>query len=74
MTVNPSLAHLIRLHRKAAGLSRVELALFAGVGKTLIYDLEHGKDSIRFDTLQKVLQILNISVIFDSPLLRATNE
>lgn len=74
MEVNPSIAHLIRLHRKAAGLSRVELALLAGVGKTLIYDLEHGKDSVRFDTLLKVMQTLNISLTFNSPLLRAVNE
>jgi HTH-type transcriptional regulator/antitoxin HipB len=74
MTANPSLAELVRLHRKAAGLSRIDLALLAGVGKTLIYDIEHGKDSIRFDTLQKVLQTLNISLVFDSPWLRATNE
>ncbi len=42
----------------------------AGVGKTVIYDIEHGKTSIRFDTLTSILEALNIQIVFDSPLLR----
>jgi y4mF family transcriptional regulator len=49
-------------HRKKAGLSRIELALLAGVGKTVIYDLEHGKQSVRFDILLKILYVLNIKL------------
>jgi len=57
-------------HRKAAGLSRQELALLAGVGKTVVYDIEHGKTTIRFDTLSRILETLNVEILFDSPLLR----
>lgn len=57
-------------HRKAAGLSRQELALLAGVGKTVLYDSEHGKTTIRFDTLNRILETLNVEILFDSPLLR----
>ena len=42
----------------------------AGVGKTVIYDIEHGKTSIRLDTLNRILDCLNIQLIFDSPLKR----
>ena len=61
-------------HRKAAGLSRHELALMAGVGKTVIYDIEHGKTSIRFDTLSRIFESLNIQIVFQSPLIGQTYE
>jgi len=61
------LAQIIRAHRKAAGLSRVHLAELAGVGKTVIYDIEKGKESVRLDTLRKILKILNIRIILNSP-------
>ncbi|MFZ4522346.1 MAG: hypothetical protein ACOYNC_11615, partial [Bacteroidales bacterium] len=37
------LAQIIKMHRKAAKLSRVHLAELAGVGKTVIFDMERGK-------------------------------
>jgi HTH-type transcriptional regulator/antitoxin HipB len=60
---------IVQFHRKQAGLSRVGLADIAGVGKTVIYDIENGKDSIRLNTLLKVLGTLNISLSVDSPLM-----
>jgi hypothetical protein len=39
------------------------------VGKTVVWDLEHGKESVQWDTLQKVLRVLNISIEWRSPLL-----
>ncbi|MBW1807667.1 MAG: helix-turn-helix transcriptional regulator [Deltaproteobacteria bacterium] len=60
---------IIRFHRRSAGLSRVLLAEMAGVGKTVVFDIEHGKQSIHFDTLWKVLDALNISIEFVSPLM-----
>lgn len=70
MAANMTIQELVLLHRKAAGLSRNELAVLASVGKTVIYDLEHGKASVRLDTLLKILRTLNITVHYDSPLLR----
>lgn len=70
MAAKGTLSEIIRLHRETAQLSRVELALLAGVGKTVIFDVEHGKETIRFDTLVKILTALNISVDYDSPVLR----
>jgi HTH-type transcriptional regulator / antitoxin HipB len=63
------LADIVRIHRKAAGLSRAELAEMAGVGKTVIYDIEKGKESIQMDTLRKILRILNITIELKSPLM-----
>jgi HTH-type transcriptional regulator/antitoxin HipB len=44
------LADVIKMHRKAAKLSRAQLAEMAGVGKTVIYDIEKGKETIQLDT------------------------
>ena len=63
------LAEIIRMHRKASGLSRVQLAEMAGVGKTVIYDIEKGKESVQLNTLRKILKVLNIKIILTSPLL-----
>jgi transcriptional regulator with XRE-family HTH domain len=63
------IAEIIRLHRKAARLSRIELAELAGVGKTVIYDLEKGKVSVQLDTLAKILKVLNITLVLKSPLM-----
>jgi HTH-type transcriptional regulator/antitoxin HipB len=43
--------------RKKTGLTQQELAQLAGVGKTVIFDLEHGKQSIQLDTLLKILKL-----------------
>ena len=73
MKVNIFLRDVLLEHRKAAGLSRQELALMAGVGKTVIYDIEHGKTSIRFDILSRILESLNIQIVFQSPLISQTH-
>lgn len=57
---------MIRFHRKKAGLSRVELARLVGVGKTLLYELEHGRLTVRFETLLAICSALNIGVHFTS--------
>lgn len=63
-----ALAQLVNGCRKQSGLTQIELAQLAGVGKTTIYDIEKGKVSIRFDTLCKVLEVLNIHIEFKTPL------
>jgi transcriptional regulator with XRE-family HTH domain len=50
-------------------LSRIDLADIAGVGKTAVYDIENGKETVRFNTLLKVLGALNISISLNSPLM-----
>ena len=66
--LNPNvLASIIRKHRKAAGLSQTRLAEMAGVGKTVVFDIEKGKESIQLNTLRKILTVLNIKVQLVSP-------
>lgn len=64
-----ALAAIVREHRKHSGLSQQALAKYAGVGKTVIYDIEHGKETIQLDTLLKILNVLNIQIEFTSPLI-----
>jgi HTH-type transcriptional regulator/antitoxin HipB len=64
------LANVIKMHRKAAKLTRAQLAEMAGVGKTVIYDIEKGKKTIQLDTLRKILKVLNIKFELTSPLMK----
>lgn len=63
------IGHIVKFHRKQSGLSRIDLADIAGVGKTVIYDIENGKETVRLNTLFKILEALNISISLDSPLM-----
>lgn len=62
------LGALIKDHRKEAGLTQLELANLAGVGKTTVFDIEKNKETVRLNNLFAVLQVLNIKVEFKSPL------
>lgn len=61
------LARIIKKHRKAAGLSQLQLAEMAGVGKTVVFEIEKGKETIQLNTLRKILKVLNIHVELNSP-------
>ena len=61
------LASIIKKHRKAAGLSQLQLAEIAGVGKTVVFDIEKGKETIQLNTLRKILTVLNIKIELNSP-------
>ncbi|MDP7028191.1 MAG: helix-turn-helix domain-containing protein [Candidatus Marinimicrobia bacterium] len=65
------MSELILYHRKQAKLTRIELAELAGVGKTVIYDLEKGKNTVKWVTILHVLNALNISIVFNSPLMES---
>ena len=64
-----SIHEIVKKHRHMSGLSRAELAKLAGVGKTVVFDLEHGKQSVRYDTLMKILAVLNVTISFHSPVM-----
>lgn len=73
--LNPEiLSKVIKKHRKAAGLSQLQLAEMAGVGKTVVFDLEKGKETIQLDTLRKILKVLNIKVVMQSHLMNQILE
>ena len=62
------IAKAVRFHRKQAGLSQKQLAEYACVGKTVIFDIEHGKSTVQIETLLKVLHVLNLKLLIDAPL------
>lgn len=68
------LGEVVYFHRKKSGLSRNHLAEIAGVGKTVIYDIEKGKKSFRFDNLEKIFKVLNITINFSSPIIDQMSE
>ena len=69
MTAINGLHKIILYHRKQAKLGRKDLAELAGVGKTVIYDLEKGKTTVKWQTIITILKALNIDIKFQSPLM-----
>lgn len=59
------LALIILNQRKKCKLSRNKLALIAGVGRTAIFDIEHGKTTYQIDTLIKILSVLNLNLCLE---------
>jgi HTH-type transcriptional regulator / antitoxin HipB len=68
------LKNVVRCHRRLSGLTQAQLAKFAGVGKTVVFDIEHGKESVQFDTVKKVLAALNIKFVLQSPVLQRQEQ
>ena len=63
-----NLGAFIKTHRKEAGLTQLQLADLAGIGKTTVFDIEKNKESIRWDNLKAVIKVLNIDIRLISPL------
>ena len=63
-----NLGQLIKSHRKLASLSQIELANLAGIGKTTVFDIEKNKETVSWKSIKAVLNVLNIKIIFESPI------
>lgn len=61
------IAKLVHYYRKQSGLSQQEMARIAGVGKTVVFDIENGKETVQLNTLLKILDVLNIRMKFEPP-------
>ncbi len=68
MLHQPELGNYIRTLRKKSGLTQIQLAEMVGVGKSVIFDLEKGKQTVQLSTLVKILSGLNIKVKLVSPI------
>ena len=53
---------------------KLNLQNLRDLGKTVIFDIEKGKLSVRLDTLLKVLKVLNIKMEFQSQLMALFKE
>ena len=51
------LSDFVKKQRLKAGLNQVDLAAKAGVGLRFVRDLEQGKQSLKTDTVNKVLRL-----------------
>jgi HTH-type transcriptional regulator/antitoxin HipB len=56
------LGELVRKRRKRLGLSQAEAAVLAGVGSRLVYEVEHGSQSVQLDKLIRLLNTLGLHV------------
>ena len=65
---------IVIYHRKKAGLSQKALADIAGIGKTVVFDIEKGKETVQFKSIESVFKALNINILFDSPLMDKYNK
>jgi len=65
---------IVKYHRKKAGLSQKALADIAGIGKTVVFDIEKGKETVQFKSIESVFKALNINILFDSPLMDKYNK
>lgn len=52
----------VKSKRKERGLTQKDLAMRAGVGLRFIRDLEQGKETLRTDTVNKVLRLFGKTV------------
>ncbi len=63
------LGELIRFHRRKAGLTQIQLADLAGIGKATVFDIEKGKTTVQMKNVLSVLAALNIDIHFEGPLM-----
>ncbi|MDR3442638.1 MAG: helix-turn-helix transcriptional regulator [Legionella sp.] len=61
------IAQMVKYYRKQSGLSQRDFAKIAGIGKTALFDIEKGKETVQLNTLLKVLDVLNIKMKFETP-------
>jgi HTH-type transcriptional regulator/antitoxin HipB len=52
----------VRARRRALRLNQAELASLSGVGLAFLYELEHGKPTLRIDKVLSVLDVLGLEL------------
>ena len=65
---------MIKFHRKKSRLTQEELGKLARLGKTVIFDIEKGKLSVKMSTILKLFEVLNIQIDYQSPLMQVFEE
>ncbi len=67
MMTPDEMGSIVNYYRKKSGLSQKALAVLAGVGKTVVFNIEKGKETVQLNTLLKVLGVLNIQIKLETP-------
>lgn len=52
----------VKQRRKTLRLSQGQLAKLAGVGRNVVFSIEHGNESVQLDKIQQVLDVLNLEL------------
>lgn len=65
-----NLASLVQYHRRAAGLSQVELSGLAEVSRKVVQNLEAGNRQVAWKNVLAVLRVLNVSLNPVGPLVK----
>lgn len=61
-TATAVLGAAVRARRRSLGLDQAVLAQLAGVGLAFLYELEHGKPTVRIDKVLSVLAVLGLTL------------
>lgn len=56
------LGQALRNRRRSLGLSQIQVCDLAGVGPAFLYELEHGKPTVRLDKVMAVLEVLGMGL------------
>lgn len=65
------IGQIVAYLRKQSGVTQKQLADLAGVGKTVVFDIEKGKETIQVNSLLKVFSILNIKLNLSNPMIQS---
>jgi HTH-type transcriptional regulator/antitoxin HipB len=57
-----ALGEALRDRRRQLGLNQRQLGRLAGVGVAFLYELEHGKPTVRLDKVLAVLEVLGLEL------------
>ena len=61
-----NLSTTVKLLRKQYNLTQEELSLKSGVGLRFVRDLEHGKETLRLDKVNQLLDFFNYEMVATS--------
>lgn len=57
------ISEYIKTNRKALGLTQVEFAMHSGLGIRFIRELERGKETVRMDKVNQVLNMFGMEAV-----------
>jgi y4mF family transcriptional regulator len=65
------IGRIVLAHRKHSGLTQKQLADISGVGKTVVFDVEKGKETVQLNSLLNIFAVLNIQLVLKSPFIKS---